>query len=150
LREDGVKMILLSSSVEGHGRSFACMSLSDGSEPPNPIKNSVEMAINDSKVKDIFEYININFYSWYELYRIFEILETYPSAKRIMESDKYKKKMNDGKLKTGNERFSQNANCHRHAPNEKLRKPTDPPMTLPEAVFFIREVLREWFNQEGH
>jgi hypothetical protein len=145
VNEDGTELLPIKSEVKGCGIAFA--NISGGTETSNPIRNWIKIAEKDEKLKEIFIYVNSNFYSWYELYKIYENLKPDRLAQEIMKSDKYKKKMNDGKTRTGDYIFSQNANYHRHHKDEKY-KLTDPPMTLQEAQLFIRNVLCEWFKQK--
>lgn len=154
IKENGIEIIPIQSCVVGHGKAYA--NITDGTIVPNKEtelfnqigRNLIKIIENDEKIREIFIYINSNFNSWYELYKVFEILKTNKSAQEIMRSDKYKKKMNDGKNLTGYEIFRRNVNIHRHNKDETKYKPTDPEMTLLEAQYFIKDVIREWFIQK--
>lgn len=121
VHENGTEIIPIKSSVVGHGKAY--VNISGGTIVPNKKteltnqigRNLVKIVENDEKIKEVFIYINSNFNSWYELYKIYEVIQTDTLAQKIMKSEKYKKKMSNGKFKKGDEIFSINAHYHRHS-----------------------------------
>jgi len=109
----------------------------------DPIPNWIKIAQKDTKVAKAFNFICADFNSWYNLYKILEVIE----------EDQFKPIMRGGRYKKMADNFTHTANSYkitgldaRHA--KESQKPPKNPMSLSEAKSFIKMLLHEWLKEK--
>lgn len=109
----------------------------------DPIPGWIKIAHKDAKVAKAFNFVVADFNSWYNLYKILEVLE----------EDRFKPIMRGGHYKKMADNFTHTADCYkttgidaRHA--KEIQTPPKKPMSLSEAKSFIKMLLHEWLSEK--
>jgi len=147
IRDDGKKatVLFLSNTVHGGSSTSTSTKTDNGkvqeNHPADPIPNWIRTAQTDKNVAEIFQVIGTSVLNWINLYKVYEIIKSDVGGKDKIADNGWATK---GQI----DLFKQTAQPYRHG---KLKNyvPPKKSMTLSEAEFLIKRILRSWLRAKS-